>query len=298
MKKNILLLSLVFIFSVPGLSQNWFTSFEVAKRMALVQDKMLFVMWEGSLMYPYYVLVKNERGNMILVDLKQNEDINEMIWEYFVPLLLPEDAYGDFLDDVEDIANLTYMQKLQDDSIKIIDVNGRILNVKYSSLNTENLSTIIDLYALNTSYINSFLRNYREEATFNTTLALASKYLDFAIFANSDKMRAAIVRLSGLYLKEANNYIDQGNDNRKQANIQKLALQEIKSALISSHPKKARRLLKKYELSDIDPSNKGLFSFLNYATFTILNNKKEAEIWEKEINAAESRKAKLIININ
>ncbi|RZV54001.1 MAG: hypothetical protein EX254_11665, partial [Flavobacteriaceae bacterium] len=157
MKKNILLLLLAFMISVPVLCQNWFTSFEVAKRMALVQDKMLFVMWEGSLKYPYYVLVKNNRGKLILVDLKMNEDINEKIWEFFVPLLLPEDAYGDFLDDVEDIANLTYMQKLQDDSIKIMDVNGRILNVKYSSMYTENLSTMIDLYALNTAYINPFL---------------------------------------------------------------------------------------------------------------------------------------------
>ncbi|MBT8304242.1 MAG: hypothetical protein KJP09_07210, partial [Bacteroidia bacterium] len=130
------------------------------------------------------------------------------------------------------------------------------------------------------------------------TLALASKYLDFAIFANSHKMRAAIVRLSGLYLKEANIHIEQDDESDNPFFLQKLEMQEIKSALISNQPRKARRLLKKYKLSDIDPANKGLFNFLNYATFTILNNKNAAETWKKEINATQLRKANLIVNIN
>lgn len=299
MRKSIVLLFIAISCSFNSYSQDgWFTSFDVAKRLALTQNKMLFVMWEDALIEPYYILVKNERGNVVVTDILENDAIQETIWEYFVPVLLPEDAYGDFLDNLIDETNDAYMQKLDDDSIKIMDVSGKILNVKTSSLAAENLTDIIERYAINTSYLNPYLRSYLKERNLNTTFMLASKYLDFGIFAKNDRTRSEIVRLAAMYFEEARNFVTDDKSGKHDAYLQKLDLQEIKSALILSKPKKARRMLKKFNPTDIHEFNEGLFNFLNYTTFMILDEQDEANEWKGDINEADLRKATLIININ
>ena len=296
--RSLLLLCLFLGISANCLAQDWFTSFDVAKRLAIVQNKMLLVMWEDTLNYPYYVLIKDTNGQLVIANLNQNDAVNETIWEYFVPVILLEDDYSQFLDELKDLAGMAYMDKLNDDSIKIMDVNGRILNTNFSSLNTENLTTMIDLYALNTTYINSYLRNYLKEANFNTALALAYKYQDFGIFAKKNKTRMEIVGLADLYFKEARFFMQKEDISNEKAFLQKMDLLEIKSALIQSKPKRAKRLLKKYSTSDIDKINEGLFVFLKYTTFMILDEREEAGFWKDKLSEVDLRKAHLIININ
>ena len=73
--KKIILLVTIFLMSGLCSAQEWFTSFEVAKRLALVQDKLLFVMWEESLDYEFPVILFDEKGTGELVDLRKNEFI-------------------------------------------------------------------------------------------------------------------------------------------------------------------------------------------------------------------------------
>lgn len=298
MNKFVISLFFFLIYSLSSYSQDWYTSFEVAKRHALVQNKMLLVIWEDALRGSYYVLVKNERGKLVLADLKEDESITELIWEYLIPVVLPEDAYGDFLNDLNDKTSLGYMQKLEDDSIKIMDVSGKILNVNTSSLNTEDLSHLIEHYAINTSYINAYLRSYATERNFNTTYNLASKYLDLAIFAKTELTRSVIVAIVELYFEEARGLVMKEETNKQEAYIQKLELNKIKSALISGKPKKAKRLLKKYEASNIDEINKSLFLFLNYTTFMILDEQEIANQWKNELTETDLHRSTLLININ
>ena len=69
MKKLIVLLTITLLSQNICLSQEFFTSISIAKRLALVQDKMLFVVWEESLDFPYPLLYNDSKGNLIIIDL-------------------------------------------------------------------------------------------------------------------------------------------------------------------------------------------------------------------------------------
>ena len=90
MKKAVLIVLLFFNVPLHVKAQEWFTSFEVAKRLALVQNKFLFVMWEGSMDYDYPVTIFDEKGTAEIVLLSQNELVQQLIWKHFVPVKLPD----------------------------------------------------------------------------------------------------------------------------------------------------------------------------------------------------------------
>ena len=93
MKKTILLFLFVITSFNFCLAQEWFTSLEVAKKLALIQNKMLFVLWEDALNYQYPVLMDNDEGVSMVTDLLEDERINIIIWDYFIPVKLYESNY-------------------------------------------------------------------------------------------------------------------------------------------------------------------------------------------------------------
>jgi hypothetical protein len=294
MKKSILLFCFSLTFSFSSIGQEWFTSFDVAKRMALAQNKMLFVIWDDALQTPYYIEVNDENGKKVLVDLTRHEEVNAIIWDYFIPLLMPESEYGKLLDKAKNIRGTDYLSKLEDDSIKIMDVNGAILNSEFSLQTFENLPDLIKLYALNTSYLNPYLRNYLKKVNFTTTFILASKYFDFAIL-NTNQTRFDIVTLADGYLEEARILLEESDLDNKRAFLQKLEFFKIKELLILNQPKKAKRLLKRIKVSEIAEINKELFVFLNYTTFMLLKDEVSAAPWKAKLSFINLKKAELII---
>lgn len=294
MKKSILLFCFSLTFSFSSIGQEWFTSFDVAKRMALAQNKMLFVIWDDALQTPYYIEVNDENGKKVLVDLTRHEEVNAIIWDYFIPLLMPESEYGKLLDKAKNIRGTDYLSKLEDDSIKIMDVNGAILNSEFSLQTFENLPDLIKLYALNTSYLNPYLRNYLKKVNFTTTFILASKYFDFAIL-NTNQTRFDIVTLADGYLEEARILLEESDMDNKRAFLQKLEFFKIKELLILNQPKKAKRLLKRIKVSEIAEINKELFVFLNYTTFMLLKDEVSAAPWKAKLSFINLKKAELII---
>jgi hypothetical protein len=106
------------------------------------------------------------------------------------------------------------------------------------------------------------------------------------------------VAIVELYFEEARGLVMKEETNKQEAYIQKLELNKIKSALISGKPKKAKRLLKKYEASNIDEINKSLFLFLNYTTFMILDEQEIANQWKNELTETDLHRSTLLININ
>ena len=71
MKKIVLTCLLAFGSLSVCQSQEWMTSLDVAKSLASVQDKLLFVIWEDASLQEYPVLIKNENGETVVVDLLQ-----------------------------------------------------------------------------------------------------------------------------------------------------------------------------------------------------------------------------------
>ena len=260
MKNPILLLVISLMMTTIGHSQEWFTSLEIAKKLAKAQDKMLFVMWEDAIGDYYPVTINDKNGYDIIVNLSDSEQLASKIWDYFIPVLMLDSDYEEISKNIKETRGIKYFNKLVDDSIKIMDINGNILNINTSiEYNYENISEYINLYALNTSFIKKELGNYFNES---------KKQLEVSDFKN------------------------------KLAFLQKIELLKIKEFLILKKPKKARRFLKRMEEEPIDKINQSLYSFLNYTTFTLLKVEEKAELWKSKISLVDLRKAQLIININ
>jgi hypothetical protein len=287
-----------------GNAQEWFTSLEVAQRLALVQNKMLFVIWEGDLETIYPVILNDEKGNVFFANIIENEFVSKLIWENFVPVRLPEYKYAELSKDVKEKRGFNYYNKLIDDSIKIMDANGTIVNTmdkeKYFFIDEGyylDISDFIGRYALNTSFLNVELQNYSKNKNFNTAFFLASKYLDYAILTQKT-LRTEIIALANIYFDEAKNVLTESNIENKPALLQKLDLLQIKENLILNQAKKARRQIKKIEVEQIDSMNKSLFAFLNYTTFKLLKDDEHAELWKSDISSLDLKYAQLIVNNN
>ena len=297
MKKAILLFTFVITSFNFCLAQEWFTSFDVAKKLARVQNKMLFVMWEDTFNYDYPIVFNNDKGELIGTDLFVDDSINRIIWDYFIPVKLYETNYEELSNQIKETRGVKYYNKLIDDSIKIMDVNGNILNINTSNEYIENLSIIIRNYALNTTYLKQELINYSKDKNFTTSFWLASKYLDFSIFVEKDT-RLEIMQLAGIYFDEAKNHLTKSDLKNKTAILQKFDLLKIKEYLILDKSRKALRYLKKFDDIEVDKINQSLFSFLNYTTFKLLKDEENAVLWKSKISLVDLKKVKLIINNN
>ena len=132
--KNFIVIILFVFGSIPvSNAQAWMTSLDVAQNLASVQNKMVLMVWEKTTNYPYPVLINDDNGRTLYVqNLFEDEAISPLIWKYFVPVIVNEDQYADLYLKIKDKRTQRYIDKFNDDSIKIMDVNGNILNLSNS----------------------------------------------------------------------------------------------------------------------------------------------------------------------
>ena len=299
MKNTILFFLLTFSTLNAVQAQEWMTSLDIAKRLALVQNKMIFAMWEDSTLDDNPVLIKDPNGNLIMVNLFDIERLNKIIWEYFVPVKINESSYLDLYDKIKGKRKENYVLKFNDDSIKIMDVNGNIFNTNSSNgnYNLLNISSFIAKYSIDTSFLKQELISYSTEENFITSYFLASKYIDFVSLSDKE-IWSEIIELSNIYLDEANNHLESNTSNNKEISFQAIKLIRIKQNLILNRPKKVLRQLKKINDSEIYRVNQSLFNFLHYTAFKLLNDDKNADLWRSKVSLVDLKKAKLIINNN
>lgn len=293
MKKIIITLVLVIGCIINGLSQEWMTSLEVAKSLAFVQDKLLFVVWEDVSYEVYPVVVRNQNGVEVVDDLFSNENINEVIWKHFVPVIISEQNYQTLYDQIKGKRNQTYIDKFNDDTIKIMDVNGNIINTTLNFYEYLDIAKFISKYAVKTTYLKTELSNYRVQKDFNTSYRLASKYIDFSVLVNLD-LKPEIVKLSTLYLNEAESFLEEENEEF----LQKIVLQRMKQSLVLGRPKKVLRQLKRLDDNDIKPTNDSLVAFLYFTSYAMLKDENNAKLWRTKVSLVNLKKANLIIKNN
>lgn len=294
MKRYILLLLLSF-FTLVSTSQEWMTNLPAAKRIAMVQNKMLLMIWEEASMSPYPVSLYDDKGNKIYVrDLFENKFVNELIWEHFVPVVVSEDVYADWYNELKGKRSVLYMQKFDDDFFKVMDVNGNILNTSEPYYEILNISEFIARYYLDTSYLKGELTNYIKQKDIYTTFRLAVKYIDISIYVNED-VKAEMIKLSNIYLDEAAQYLESLTNDEKQLLKDKIFLQELKQLLIQNRPRRVLRLLKKTPLSAEDPSNKTMLAFLNFTAHLLLKDETSAGVWRDQLTTSDIKKANLLV---
>jgi hypothetical protein len=279
-------------------SQEWMTSLDIAQKLASVQNKMVLMVWEETTKYPYPILINDSRGRIIFIeDLFVDENISPLIWKYFVPVIVSEDKYAALYKEAKGKRNKLYISRLNDDGIKIIDVNGYILNVNAPSLEYQNITTLVGQYGLNTDYISTELRNYSESKNFYSAYYLASKYLEFSLYVNK-KVRKEIINLSSIYLEEALVLLALDNVEDQQVLKQRAELLMLQKHLVLKRPRKVIRQLKRMDAETVNNTNKSFVAFLYYVAFMSLDDLENAEIWKSEISLVDLRKARMLINLN
>ena len=298
MKKKILSVLVIIMAFTTCNAQEWMTSLDVAKRLALIQDKLIFMMWEDATTYPFPVKVINDNGRYFLIEnLFESEEVNQLIWEHFVPVKVNESNYSELYENIKDTRPQVYLDKFNDDSIKIMDVNGNIINTDIIYSEYIDLSKLIYKYYLDTSFLKIELQNYAQEQNFTTAFRLAVKYMDAAIIGNKD-VRAEIIKLSTIYLEEAERYLMSETLNNKAALKQKGELQRLMQDLILGKSKRVLRKLKRIDATEIDSINQSLVDFLYFTAYILQKDEKNASLWRSKLSLVNLSKANQIFKSN
>ncbi len=298
MKNALLKLLLVVLMTNTASAQEWMKNLEVAQALAKVQNKMVLMVWEETTSYQYPVIVKDDKGRTIIINnLFEDEDVSPLIWQHFVPVIVSEDRYADLYEKIKDKRSQKYIDKFNDDSIKIMDINGNILNVDYLTEDLQDITTIIQRYALNTTFIAQELQDYKQDKNFYSAYFLASKYLDLGMYVNKD-VRENIVELSNIYLEEAKRLVAQEDQSEQKGSLQRCDLLELQEELLLKRPKKVIRQLKKLKEEELVESNKPFIAFLYYTAYMSNDKPEDAEQWKSQISSVNLKKAQLIINLN
>lgn len=297
--KNLFVKFVILLFTVNlSYSQAWMTSLDIAQKLATVQNKMVLMVWEETTKYPYPVLVKDDKGRTLFVNnLFEDEDLSPLIWEHFVPVIVSEDQYADLYLKIKGKRKKSYIDKFNDDSIKIMDINGNILNVPDFSEDYPNITELIKTYALNTKFLALELLGFKKEKSFYSAYYLASKYIDFALYAD-EKIRPELINLANIYLDEALTLLENDISEDKLSLKQRVELLKIQEYLILKRPKKLLRQLKKIDPENVDDTNKTFVAFLYYTAYSILEDESNIEVWKSKVSLVNLKKAQMIINLN
>ena len=298
MKNLIIRASLIFFTVNLSYSQEWMTSLEIAQKLALMQNKTVLMVWEEATKYPYLVYVDDEKGGTIVIgNLFEDEKISQLIWENFVPVIVSESQHANLYKKVKGKRKQRYIDKFNDDSIKVMDANGNIINTSYVAEDYLDIAKLIENYALNTQLVTLELEAYKKEKNFYSAYYLASKYLDLSVYVN-EAIRSEIIDLSNIYLDEAVGFLEIEATEDKSTLKQRAELLKIQEYLILNRPKRVLRELKKMDAENIESTNEALVNFLYYTAYSILKDEKNIELWKTKVSLLNLKKAQMIININ
>ncbi|SHG48888.1 hypothetical protein SAMN05444148_0254 [Winogradskyella jejuensis] len=293
-----LCLFLVFLNGYAQETIPWVESLPIAKIQARSQDKMILMVWEGATKYPLPVLLKDERGRNVVIDnLFETPQLNELLWQYFVPVVVGDESYADLFYEIEGKRPQSYIDKFNDDTLKILDVNGNILGTSGAYTELLNLDKFIAKYGFETSYIKQELMNYKLKKDFYTSFYLASKYVDFSLLVN-ENVRSEILKLSDIYFAESEAFLMAEEASDKNTLLQRVELTKLKQDLIKNRSRKVLRRLKKIEESQIEKVNQPLVTFLYYTAYRLLNDKEKFQPLESSISLLNLKQTQLIVNIN
>ncbi|MBV7270418.1 hypothetical protein [Winogradskyella luteola] len=298
--KSLLIKSLFILFTFNlSFSQAWMTNLDIAQKLAMVENKMVLMVWEGTTEYTYPVFVNDDKGRTVFIEnLFTDEYISPLIWKYFIPVIVSENKYGSMYYEIKGKRSQKYIDKFNDNSIKIMDINGNILNASDVYLeDLENITKIIQKYGLNTEFIAPKLKGYYNEKTFFSAYYLASKYMDYTMYINKNQ-RKDLIDLSTIYLKEAR-LLTKTEPKEDQAVLQQRCdLLEIQQLLLLKRPRRVLRLLKRMDAEDINNTNTAFMAFLFYTVHMSLGDNDKAEIWKSKISSVDLKKAQKLINLN
>jgi len=278
-------------------AQEFMTNLSIAQKLALDQNKMILMVWEEETYYDYPVIVVNNNNQAVVVpDLFFNVELKQLIWKHFVPVIVPEYKYNDLYKAAEDKRSYKYIQKLGDETLKVLDPSGYIVNTSANSFDNYNITLLIRDYAFNLEYLEQELANYANENSFLNTYFLASKYYDFSMYCKP-KVRDDVIKLGDIYRQNAEKLIEKEPKENQSSLRQRLNLLEIQTYILDGKIGKALRSLRRIE-DEVHPNNKSFLALLNYTTLMTRGKRKAAQPWKQQMSSIQIQKAYKMINLN
>lgn len=279
-------------------AQEWMSNLSVAQKLAAVQNKMVLMVWEEETLYDYPVVVVNSNNQPIIVNNLFSElELSRALWQHFVPVVVSEYVYDDLYAKVKNKRSELYLGKLSDASLKVMDINGNIVNVNMGYDNDFNLSILIEDYAFNTTFLSQELNNYSQSKNFYTSYFLASKYLDFSLFHKS-RVRPNIINLAKIYMREAAQLLAT-EPTEKQAELkQRLELLELEADLFEGKAGRVLRKLKRMDKDVVHESNKTYQAFLYFTAHKMRNDHEKAEVYRPLVSVVNMKKVQNILKSN
>jgi hypothetical protein len=271
------------------------SNLKVAQNLALVQNKMVLMIWEEETFNDYpVIIISRDNKQIYLSDLFEEEDLNKIIWDYFVPVVVSEYVYDDLYEKVKDKRPQSYIDKLSDASLKVMDIHGNIVNVKMPYDEEFNLSNILEDYALKTDFLAQELRNYLQTKNFLSAYFLASKYLDYLMYQKY-KIRPNLINLSKIYMDEARELLSLEPADKQPEFAQRLEMLQLQADLLEGKSDRVIRILKKMDKNVIYETNKEYEAFLNYTAYLINKDYTKAAVWKPMVSAINLKKSEGVI---
>lgn len=260
MKKTFLaILFLLIVNNKVNANNQWLTSFEDAKKIAIATNKLILVDFWAVWCGPCKRMDSESWSNIEVKKLMRN----------FVPLKIDIDIKKS-LSSKYSVRGIPY--------IFILDPNGEIIYQKMSYMRKPEVISLLKKFSLNTSLFQSDYINYRNNKTGDNALILAEKYLDYSIFVDK-KVKNNFLKVAEIYLKKTKTfYKKEGTKNKEKQRL--FLLNEVYRKTLYNRTKSALKSLEKEVSEDvIEEKNKLLYAFLNFTLHNKLKNKEKAKLW-------------------
>lgn len=280
-------------------SYEWMTSLDFAQRLARAQNKMMLAMWEGAAIDFQTPIIEDGSKRRQYVSILDNYKLNEILWEHFVLVVLNENNYAEMLATIKDKRSQRYIDKFNDDTVKIMDANGNIINTRdfYEDYFGFDLEKLLRKYAFSTKYLSEELNSYFQKRTFISAYRLARKYVDLAIVKNKD-VEKEFMDMAIIYINEAKEFALKENAEEQKELLQKCTLLSLYETVLKDRPKKVLRSLKEIEKEGLLPNNQKLFDVLTFTSFVLSKDRKNIELWRDKVSAVDLDRIRLITNKN
>jgi thiol-disulfide isomerase/thioredoxin len=257
--KNFFIIIAVFFFTNTS-NATWITSFEEAKREALITNKFMIVDFWASWCGPC---------KKMDAESWDNAEVQEVLQDY-VKVKID-------IDKEKQLASSYSISSIP--NMFIMDANGKVVYTFSGFHTATELKRELDKFAFSTEFLSLDLINYGKNKNYNSTLRVSQKYFDYSMYVPKES-RNEVIALSNSYIDEAKKMLSKKEDDYLQKK-QRIELLELFSYAYNHKFDKLEKKLSEYKESDINELNIDQYFFLKYLTAKALNSSDFNSIQDK-----------------